>query len=108
MGPDRDDPTPHDLPFVDRALPAGMHRTHLALLPGERRPSAPGAWEGALLVIESGTATIECRAGGRRSFTAGSILALTGIDVVAIRNDGLEPLLAVSITRTGESEPPDR
>ena len=74
-------------------------RRELVLDPGVRRAYDEAEWHDALVVVKRGELDIECRAGGRMRFVAGDMLWLTGLPLRALKNEGLEPVVLVSVSR---------
>ena len=74
-------------------------RRELVLDPGDRRAYDEAEWHDALVVVKRGELDIECRAGGRMRFVAGDMLWLTGLPLRALKNEGLEPVVLVSVSR---------
>jgi hypothetical protein len=74
-------------------------RRELVLDPGDRRAYDEAEWHDALVVVKRGELDIECRAGGRMRFVAGDMLWLTGLPLRALRNEGPEPVVLVSVSR---------
>jgi hypothetical protein len=74
-------------------------RRELVLDPGTRRAYDEAEWHDALVVVKRGELDIECRAGGRMRFVAGDMLWLTGLPLRALKNEGLEPVVLVSVSR---------
>lgn len=56
-------------------------------------------WQGAVVVVEQGRLDLECRRGGHRTFDAGAVLVLDGIELAALHNPGAEPLILTAVTR---------
>jgi len=74
-------------------------RRELVLDPGDRRAYDEAEWHDALVVVKRGEVDIECRAGGRMRFVAGDMLWLTGLPLRALKNEGPEPVVLVSVSR---------
>jgi hypothetical protein len=83
-------------------------RRTIVLDPGTSQPSDESDWHDALVLLVQGDLDLECAAGGRRRFHAGAVLWLAGIDLRALHNVGVEPvvLLAVSRRRGNEAHAP--
>jgi hypothetical protein len=94
-----DDACADRLSFLGRRLPPEWELRVLALAPGEQRPYDEDEWRDALVVVESGQLELECSAGGRRRFPAGSILWMSGLPLRALHNDGAEPTLVAAVSR---------
>ena len=67
--------------------------------PGVSRPSDDAEWHDALVLLVQGDVDLECAAGGRRRFHAGAVLWLAGIDLRALHNVGVEPVVLLAVTR---------
>jgi hypothetical protein len=80
-------------------MSAGFTRRELVLAPGDRRAYDAAEWDDALVVVKRGELDIECRAGGRVRFVAGDMLWLTGLPLRALKNEGVEPVVLVSVSR---------
>ena len=84
----------------DRAEPrVGFARRTVVLEPGASRPSDDAEWHDALVLLVQGDLDLECTAGGRRRFHAGAVLWLAGIDLRALHNVGVEPVVLLAVTR---------
>ena len=86
------------LPSV--AVGPGFARRTVVLGPGVSRRSHDAEWDDALVIVERGEVGLECTAGGRRRFGAGSVLWLTGISLAALHNEGTEPVVLIAVTRS--------
>jgi hypothetical protein len=71
----------------------------VVLDPGTSYPSGDGEWDDAIVVVERGDVDLECAAGGRRRFSAGAVLWLTGINLRVLHNVGVEPVVLVAVRR---------
>lgn len=78
---------------------AGFVRRTVVLDPGVSRPSDDAEWHDAIVMVECGDVELECAAGGRRRFTAGAVLWLTGIDIRVLHNVGVGPVVLVAMSR---------
>jgi hypothetical protein len=87
------------VPPVAAGGPGFVHRT-VVLEPGVSCRSSDAEWDDALVIVERGEVGLECTAGGRRRFGAGSVLWLTGISLAALHNEGTEPVVLVAVTRS--------
>lgn len=74
-------------------------RRTVALEPGTSRPTHDDEWRDALVVVTRGEVDLECARGGRRRFSAGAVLWLTGIDIRVLHNVGTGPVELVAVTR---------
>lgn len=96
----------------DEAVPAchrgsvRFARRTVVLQAGTSRPYDDAEWHDAIVMIERGTVDLECTAGGRRRFTAGAVLWLTGISLRALHNAGVDPVVLVAVTRRRPDEQP--
>jgi hypothetical protein len=96
----------------DEAVPvvppdsARFARRTVVLDPGTSRPYDNAEWHDAVVVVECGTVDLECTAGGRRRFTAGAVLWLTGISLRALHNAGVDPVVLVAVTRRRPDQQP--
>jgi hypothetical protein len=83
-------------------------RRTVVLESGTSRPSDDAEWRDALVLLVQGDVDLECTAGGRRRYHAGAVLWLAGIDLKALHNVGVDPvvLLAVSRRRGNEAHAP--
>jgi len=91
--------------FDGAAVRAGFVRRTVVLDPGESRPSDDDEWRDAVVTVEWGDVELECAAGGRRRFTAGAVLWLTGIDIRVLHNVGADPVVLVAVSRRRGHEP---
>ncbi|MDT7579585.1 MAG: hypothetical protein QOK35_849 [Pseudonocardiales bacterium] len=82
----------------DAGRPGFVRRT-VVLDPGVSRPSHDAEWRDAIVMVECGDVELECAAGGRRRFTAGAVLWLTGIDIRVLHNVGVGPVVLVAMSR---------
>jgi quercetin dioxygenase-like cupin family protein len=87
------------LSFLGRGLPPEWELRVVSVAPGGQRPYDENEWRDALVVVESGEIELECSAGGRRRFGAGSILWLFGLELRTLHNRGDEPALVVAVSR---------
>ncbi len=74
-------------------------RRTVVLDPGTSQRTHDGKWRDALDLVERGEVDRECAAGGRRRFSAGAVLWLTGIDIRLLHNAGTGPVELVAVTR---------
>ena len=94
----------------DEAVPAvpverpGFVRRTVVLEPGTSRASVEAEWDDAIVLVERGDVDLECTAGGRRRFSAGAVLWLTGIRLRALHNVGLEQVVLVAVRRRPDEE----
>ena len=97
----------------DEAVPAAplprvrFARRTVVLEPGTSRPYDDAEWHDAIVMIEGGAVDLDCTAGGRRRFTAGAVLWLTGISLRTLHNAGVEPVVLVAVTRRRPDEQAD-
>jgi hypothetical protein len=88
------------------SLPTAFERRRFDLAPGTRYVTSAAEWSGALVVIESGTIEVNCVSGGRRTFSAGDMLALDCLPLDWMRNAGNEVARLVAIRRRPVPPPP--
>ncbi len=81
-------------------------RRTVVLDPGTSQRTHDGEWRDALVLVERGEVDLECAAGGRRRFSAGAVLWLTGIDIRVLHNVGTGPVELVAVTRRRPHAPP--
>ena len=82
-------------------LPPRFERWRVAIEPGAERATSAAEWRGALVLVDHGTLEVECRAGGRRRFGRGALLALGCLPVITLRNPGQVPTVVVAVRRVG-------
>ena len=83
-------------------VPAGFARRRITLAPRASLAFDAAAWTDAIVLVERGTLELVGRAGVRRRFGAGAVLALAPLDLSALRNPGAEPVELVAVTRRDE------
>jgi hypothetical protein len=98
----REDEAVHAVP----RLSARFARRTVVLEPGTSRAHDDAEWHDAIVMVECGTVDLECTAGGRRRFTAGAVLWLTGINLRALHNAGVDRVVLVAGTRRRADEQP--
>lgn len=81
------------------ALPPWTERRVVTIDPGEARPYLEDEWRDALVIIESGSVDLECRAGSHRTFGKGDLLWLVGVPLRTLRNHGPDAVVLVAISR---------
>jgi hypothetical protein len=84
-------------------LPPAVERWSLVLPPGGACGASAAAWAGALVMVERGCLEVECEAGARRTFDAGSLIALEQLPLRRLRNPGTDELRLVAIRRADAS-----
>jgi len=82
-----------------RPLPPWVRRRVVTIDPGAAIAFHDGDWHDALVVVAAGRLEIECIRGGRRSFSRGSVLWLTGIDARLLHSCDGEPTVLISFSR---------
>jgi hypothetical protein len=87
------------LSFVNRTPPRSADVEIVTIASGERRPYDERAWQEALVVVERGTIDLECRRGGRRSFSAGDVIWTVGLDLQSLHNGGDEAVVLTVVRR---------
>ena len=80
-------------------LAPGFVRRTIVVEAGTARLADEREWRDAVVVVDRGEIELECAAGGRRRFTAGAVLWLTGIDLRVLHNRGAEPAVLVAVAR---------
>jgi hypothetical protein len=80
-------------------VPAGFARRRTTLAPRATVPFDAAAWADAIVRVERGTLELVGRSGRRRRFVAGDVLAFAPLDLAALRNPGLQPLVLVAVAR---------
>jgi hypothetical protein len=80
-------------------LPPGFAFRTVALAPGSCRVYDEAEWRDALVMVERGEIELECLGGGRRRFTRGNLLWLSGLPLRALHNAGREPALLATVSR---------
>ena len=87
-------------------VPAGFARRRITLAPRAGLAFDAAAWADAIVRVERGTLELVGRAGVRRRFCAGAVLALAPLALSALRNPGPEPVELVAVTRRDEFSRP--
>jgi hypothetical protein len=54
----------------------------------------------AIVLVERGELEVECRAGARRRFGCGSMIAIAGVPIAHLRSVGADPLVLLAVSRT--------
>jgi hypothetical protein len=85
--------------FLGRPLGPSFRATVVTLEPGATRVYDESEWQDALVIVESGTIDLECRAGGRLRFCAGAVLCFTGLGLRALHNAGGASVVLVAVSR---------
>jgi len=80
-------------------LPDAFERRTVHLDPGIELAFDAADWHDAVVLVESGELELRCTRGGRRRFPAGSVLALEGLSLRALRNPGIRTVELVSVSR---------
>lgn len=81
------------------SLPPGIERVRLRLPPGTAYAGRESDWRGALVLVERGALEVECRGGERRTFDAGSLLALDWLALTTLHNAGVDELVLLAVRR---------
>lgn len=92
-------PGPERLSFLGRPPPAPFTRRVVRIEPGCSLPYMRADWEDALVVVEAGVVDVECRRGGCRTFTAGAVVFMVGLDLAAMHNRGTEAVVLSAVSR---------
>jgi len=74
-------------------------RWELELKAGKRCAVDRARYAGALVVVVHGTLCVRTRAGGRRAFVAGSLLAPCWVEAVTFENPGPGGLVLLGVAR---------
>ena len=82
-----------------RELPPGFERWRVVLEPMTERPTDPGEWAGALVLIERGLVEAVCDAGGHRTFVEGDLLVLGWLPICLLRNPAPEEARLLAVRR---------
>jgi hypothetical protein len=85
--------------FLHRKLSASFNKQVVTLAPGASRPYLAHEWRDAIVVVEAGEVALECEDGGRRRFAAGAVMWLAGLGLLALHNDGVDPVVLVAVSR---------
>ncbi len=94
------EPDDNRLSLIERdAPPEGFELRVVAVPPGERRRYEEGEWRDALVVVERGEIALECNAGGRRCFEAGTVLWFDGLPLRSLHNPGSETVVLSAMSR---------
>jgi hypothetical protein len=86
--------------FLGRHLPAQFAVRQVTIPAGCQRAFVPHEWAGALVIVESGEIELECTAGSRASFPAGSVMFFDSLPLRTLRNRSRQPAVLTSLTRT--------
>lgn len=93
------DGTDDALPFVDGPLPRAFIRWVIELGPGHSHAFTRTEWADTLVVVDRGRLQLDCTAGGRRTFPAGSVLWLAALPLRTLRNPDPTPTVLVAVRR---------
>jgi hypothetical protein len=85
--------------FLGRPLGPSFRARVVTVEPGTARAYDEAEWRDALVVVECGEVVVECRGGTRRTFGPTDVIWLTGMGVLALRNDGAESTVLVAVSR---------
>ncbi len=92
------------LSFTDRPIPPRFRLREIEIPAGAMRGYDEGEWREALVVVESGELDLECSQGLRRRFGPGTVMWLSGLPLLALRNSGREPVLLAAVSRQAIGE----
>jgi hypothetical protein len=81
-------------------LPEGFSRRVFRVAPGLELGTNSHDLHEALMLVEQGELELECRAGTRRRFGHGSMIAIAGLPVARVRSVGTRSLVLVAVSRT--------
>jgi 2-methylisocitrate lyase-like PEP mutase family enzyme len=88
-------------------LPDGFTRWTVVIPPGGDRAVQSGEWAGALVLVSAGELEAECRVQGILRFSAGDVLVLGVLPLVALRNPGHEPVHLIAVRPAKAGTPPE-
>lgn len=87
------------LRFMGRRLSSDFAMRQVLIGPGSEYAYDESEWDDALVVVERGTIELECRDGTRLSFFGGDVLFLSGLPLRMLCNQGIEPVVLISVSR---------
>jgi hypothetical protein len=96
-GDDRPGAAP--LSFLGRRVPPAFRVRVVTIGPGGALAYEAADWADALVVVERGALELACASGGSVHLTAGDVLCLAGLPVLALRNPGPEPVVLSAVSR---------
>ena len=85
--------------FFGRRMDPAFEKRVISVASGGSRAYDEGAWRDAIVVVERGEIELESTSGNRRTFEAGDVLWLAGLQLRALRNRGREDVVLVAISR---------
>jgi hypothetical protein len=88
-----------DLALFRDPVPQGFCRRVFRVVPGRELSVDANDLREAIVLVEQGELELECRAGGHRRFSHGSMLAIARLPVARIRSVGTGPLVLVAVSR---------
>ncbi len=92
------------LSFLQLPLPRTVDLRLVSIPPGGARPFVAAEWDDSLVVVEQGAVELECVRGGRRAFSTGAVIFLTGLPLRAIHNPGPDTALLAAVSRIPKKE----
>ena len=92
------------LSFLQLPLPRAFDLRLVTIPAGASKPFVADDWADSLVVVEQGEVELECVRGGRRAFSTGAVMFLTGLPLRTIHNPGPEPALLAAVSRNLEKE----
>ena len=93
-----------DLSFLQLPLPRTVDLRLVSIPAGAAKPFVADEWDDSLVVVEQGSVELECVRGGRRTFTTGAVIFLTGLPLRRIHNPGPETALLAAVSRIRQKE----
>ena len=92
------------LSFLQLPLPRTVDLRLVSIPAGAAKPFVAEEWDDSLVVVEQGSVELECIRGGRRTFTTGAVIFLTGLPLRMIHNPGPETALLAAVSRIRHKE----
>lgn len=93
----------HTVSFHGRHPPAQFAVRQVTIPAGGERAYLPREWADALVIVEAGEIELECTAGSRASFPAGSVMFFDSLPIRTLRNRRRRPAVLTALTRTRPS-----
>lgn len=87
------------LPLPTEAPGPRFRRRVVTIPPEATVPFVDAEWADAIVTVERGDVDLCCARGGRRRFTAGAILVLTGLGLRELHNAGVNDVVLVAFSR---------
>ena len=93
------DSGPEPVSFLGKRLPATFQRRVVRIDAGCSLRYRHEEWDDAIVVVESGSVEVECPRGGSRTFCAGAVVFMAGLDLKAMHNRGTETVVLSAVSR---------